>query len=440
MKTTEQRIKQINNMSCVFVIIEIIAIIATLIGVLGKFMSLLIFGGSMIVVCLVAIILINKPLNKLKMQNEMELEQKATEKKNQFWANGEWIFPCKKFYELCEEKGVTNLESSYARQKANQIAKNILSKHTIPAEYHSIYVSDALIEEYFAKGKKIIEDKKLKEQKKQEEYNTVPHRGTPNDNQKQSIAMAKKLVKEHGTDKRRAMLIDSRNTLNKEIKKKEEVVKAMRELGVILSTSAYQEKPKDWALLGGIASGVAGAGAGMAVALDTMAENERIEVRNAQNRAAVTKISADIYSSSFDVEVSIEDMKEAEKILDKEIKLLDEKLVLKDVSAGELKKALKVTSKSIVKTDTNILEITLTVRNSYTPDVPDSVRITTDGMLIADVYLEGVTVGKAFLPLPLYGIECKTSEKIVGYCEHYMNKGGEYSIRINDYKLWAMEL
>lgn len=59
-------------------------------------------------------------------------------------------------------------------------------------------------------------------------------------------------------------------------------LKAMRELGHIIEHSVYQEKEKDWALLGGIADGIAGPAAGIATAAQAMQDNQRIKAENAK--------------------------------------------------------------------------------------------------------------------------------------------------------------
>ena len=61
-------------------------------------------------------------------------------------------------------------------------------------------------------------------------------------------------------------------------------IDAMRTLGTLMQQSVYQEKEKDWAILGGIAEGIAGPAAGIVTAANAMKENERIREQNAANR------------------------------------------------------------------------------------------------------------------------------------------------------------
>jgi len=64
----------------------------------------------------------------------------------------------------------------------------------------------------------------------------------------------------------------------------QEGIAAMRQLGIIMQQSVYQEKEKDWAVLGGIADGIAGPAAGIVTAANAMQDNVRIRAENAARR------------------------------------------------------------------------------------------------------------------------------------------------------------
>ncbi len=66
-------------------------------------------------------------------------------------------------------------------------------------------------------------------------------------------------------------------------------IQAMREIGVMMERSVYQEKEKDWAIHGGIAQGIAGPIAGIAAAANTMQENAKIQAQNAARREWAAK-------------------------------------------------------------------------------------------------------------------------------------------------------
>lgn len=345
---------------------------------------------------------------------------------------GKWEFPCDEFYDSCIQKGVKEVDSSFYFQKALIIARNIIASKEVPIEYHEMYLTEKQIKLYFSIGKENAEIKR-------NEWISTPHQAKPNETQRRNIELAQKLASAYGLQKRKTMLSDSLESVNEEIKKKQEGEDALRQLSFILASSAKEEKPKDWAILGGIANGIAGAGAGIAVALDAMEENKRIEARNQRNREAVMNLSADIYSSSFEVSTSIGQLRTARDMLSNEIKKTDEKVVLDDVKGSVLYNALELCSVEIFKTKNNILEVELTLNNSFVPDVPEGVHIVIDGVLSADIFANNIKVGSVYIPLPLYGIECGKKETVVGYCKYYMPEEQSYSFKINKYNLWAME-
>lgn len=74
--------------------------------------------------------------------------------------------------------------------------------------------------------------------------------------------------------------------------KYQEGIEAIRQLGLIMQQSVYQERKNDWAVLGGIAEGIAGPAAGIATAVNAINENARIEAENTARREWGTKQNA----------------------------------------------------------------------------------------------------------------------------------------------------
>ena len=89
-------------------------------------------------------------------------------------------------------------------------------------------------------------------------------------------------------------------------------IDAMRQLGNIIQNSAYQEKEKDWAILGGVADGIAGPGAGFATAVDTMIDNERIKAENAARRENAAKQNMYYQKLAFEAELNSPTVKSRE--------------------------------------------------------------------------------------------------------------------------------
>lgn len=95
------------------------------------------------------------------------------------------------------------------------------------------------------------------------------------------------MIKEHGETEYNQKKLSALRGLDKyhEMDEAEAVaylkgLEAMRTLGMAIEQSVYQEKEKDWAIMGGIADGIAGPFAGAATAMDAMQDNLRIRAEN----------------------------------------------------------------------------------------------------------------------------------------------------------------
>ena len=149
----------------------------------------------------------------------------------------------------------------------------LVCKAEVPPQYHSLYVNQEILDGIFQNGKK---KHKVKEAEKEAEQHK-PRQGKLSETEYQHIELSQSLRPLFGIDKRIYMIEDAIQRINKKITDYKKGQEAIKELGIMLSTSVKQEKKKDWALLGGIAEGIAGPGAGIVVAGSAIAENIEIE-------------------------------------------------------------------------------------------------------------------------------------------------------------------
>lgn len=246
--------------------------------------------------------------------------------------------------------------------------------------------------------------------------------------------MEKRLVSKDVYSKRKTLL--QQEEKNKEIAKKigfdkydaikseipkldiDEIVK----LGAAFESSVYQEKEKDWALLGGIASGIGGVGAGIATATRVMQENEKIRERNAEARRWAAKQSKEITDLAMKGAATAR-----ERISDFEGYLYGCKAVATE-SIDELFSHL-----SIRKTFGEVDEATgaFNVKVEWSNKSDKHI----DGSLVALFYSSGgKCVGCAYLPLPLDGT-MGGSGVLTGVCAYPMAKEW-HKITIKPYSLW----
>lgn len=381
---------------------------------------------------------------KQRRENERKAEEERRKKESLVSAlkNGQWEFPAREFYMRCAEKGIKNLDDKFYLQKARLLAEELFQKHGIPVVHRANYSTDELLTKAFNEAKEAIEkeeaEKKALERKKQEEWDRTPHTGKCSKEESQAIMAARKISQMKGTQKRRALLEDNLALLKQKIDDDAAAKRAMKILGAAISDAAYVEKPKDWAVAGGIASAIAGPAAGVAVAMNAMEENKAIAARNEANRNAAMALGSSVEAAAMTIGGS--DMGTKYLATEAEIEALKEKVVLDDVSSAELEKLVEITSCSAIKNENNVVKVTFDLKNNFVADVPEDVRIVVDGMYVAEIFAGDTCVGQVDIPLPLYGVECGKTAQVTGYCTKYMEEEQEYTVKIKKASLWAMEL
>lgn len=407
----------------------IIGMVAIIIGAIGQIFVLLGLGA---VVALISFVLLfgvgTKRTKKLNEQKAAIYEQER-QQKQQLWEEGKWEFPCQEFYNVCIEKGVQNIKSTFYLQKAVMIAKNF-----VPSAYHHIYISEALVSKYFSEGKALEATAKVV----RETESRKPRKGKLSEAEYQYVRLSQALRPLLGIDKRISMINDAISRINKKIHDYEEGQKAIREVGFLLSTSVAQEKTKDWAFLGGLAEGLAGPGAGIAVAANAIAENAAIEQRNAQARQAATETIRSLYADASELSTNISDLINEKKLMWHYLSEASEKVVMQQYSTDEIFKKLSFSS-SVAKTgEDGGLKLTIIVSNEFKADVPENVRVAVDGTLSAKIYFEGTYVDTVCVSLPLFGVSRK--EEVIMYTEQYVEADGIYSVEITPNNLWVVEV
>ena len=152
-------------------------------------------------------------------KEEKQAQQKKQEQINkamQQYKDATWRFPTRKFYEHCTQNGIKALNNSYSLEKAKLLAITIMRSEKIPVpdEYHHLYITPEKLGEYFQMGKKETMNLVASEKRKQEAWNSTPHKASPNESQKTLLSLAQKLRSLRGIEKRRMMLNSSLEKLD----------------------------------------------------------------------------------------------------------------------------------------------------------------------------------------------------------------------------------
>ena len=363
-------------------------------------------------------------------------KQERIDKLNQQIKDGEWVFPAEKFYQLCYDSHATILDNEFSIRKATQIAEQVI-KDTAPEidlANCGEYLKKESLEASLKKGQilaKEAEERKVLAQKQ-------PRNANPNEPEKTFIERVSKLVYLSGTGKREKMLENLSADYIFAIARIVEGRQALAQLGMIYASQ--QQKESSWAVMGGIAEGIAGPGAGIIAASQTIANNRKIQEHNAAIRKASMDIMSGIPNLVGDTIKLHEERNKIEKAWDE----AKTKVVLSKPTAEEVWQNLNVGKATVKKNPSGVLTVSIPVslKTPFVLDVPDNVRMVVDGVLRAEVWFEDKRVDTVYFPLPIYGIPHNMTAEIIldGMCGRSVEYDGEYTVKIGDYhNLWIME-
>ena len=365
--------------------------------------------------------------------------QKNAERLKQI-QSGKWDFPAEKFYNLCKNQAkLTSMDNEYSLIKAKRIAEKYMEKDLIDPSYYEPYFTSEKLKFYFEKGKILAEEKAQKNLQRKEGEKHLVIKGNPTKEEKTFLDRAAVLSSLYGNKKRKAMLanlISDYDVKINELKKGEEALK-------ILGTAflAQQQKETSWSIMGGIADGIAGPAAGLAVAAETMANNRKIQEHNTSMRNAAMAIMSGapkLSGNRYALEI------EQEKI-NQQITKADNKISLTNPDATAIWEKLQIKDVTITKTSSKILAATMTVslKESLELDVPDNVRMVIDGIVKGRIFVDNIFVGDVLFPLPIYGIPTKKGAEFIldGFCKNSTKTPGEYVLKLNEKQnLWVIEV
>ena len=306
------------------------------------------------------------------------------------------------FYEECKENDITDLKSEKEIQKATLIAK----KYNIPfTDIKELYrEADAAL---------------IAEQKKEKEA----HLAEMKEEEKVQYGILTKYLNYTGRDKKIAILSDERiYELN--------VAHAL-DKGTQAQINSLMQREHDWAIHGGIASGIAGGAAGAATAMNIQAKNAEIRAQN----DAIRKEYEPLRRYRHEQEVEHEKIA---KEIEKDIEAAKVKLVQEDTN-GDLFSRLIFTNVKLKKSDTGTCTVTASVSmDIHNPiKIFDDVDAVIDGSINAEIYDGDELIGTAPIVLPKDGIQGVV--KVTGMCLFCGVFGKKYTVKFTNRKLWAIE-
>lgn len=380
-------------------------------------------------------------INKHKLGRELEEEEKKVqdwkekifaerEKINQQVKEGTWEFPVEPFYAACKEASVTTLETEYGISKAKLIASDIMFNAGVYRDNQKLYLKPHVLKKYFAEGQ-ILAGDTVKQQKQ-------PRDASPTEEERTFIRRAAELAPLSGIDKRREMLAFLWGEYSTKIRAVQEGQEALMQLGMIYA--GQQQKEGDWAIVGGIASGIAGPIAGIMAASETIANNSKIREHNEAMRKASMDIMSGIPSLAGN-EFKLE--RERDEISKQQMEIWN-KVVLSSITSEDIWANIQLGKPEVKKNASGVLAVSLpvSIKKPFILDVPENIVMVVDGTIKGEVWFEDKLVGEVFFPLPLYGIPTNMTADVTldGMCGRFVKYDGKYTVKIADKQsLWIME-
>lgn len=358
-------------------------------------------------------------------KSKIEEEKKAEQLK--LYASGNWTVPTDKFYEKCKKEKIENLDDDFYIKKASLVIDRLLKSEGVPQKYNYKYNSTENIKKYFSEGKEIVEERL------HQEYIT-PKKIELSDEEKTEQKFLTSLRYEKGTSKREKMLSKIIKNLESEIDALDTAAVAMREIGNAIRLSPAQQSKIDWATLGGIASGIAGSMAGLAIAQQAIEQNKRIDEQNAKNREYAHNMWKKFNDDALETSVKSSYLKDELTPYKKKMEKLHNIVVMDEISQKELFQSLEIKGK-VAKN-----KVLVNIKNNYIPNVPQNVKMVMDGTITAKITCDGILVDRVVIPLPLDGIECNSG---MAECYNYISKKmvgtRKYIVEFKANNLWVME-
>lgn len=297
------------------------------------------------------------------------------------------------FYKMCKERGVVNMKSQTARDKVKSIAEQL-----------DILESD--LESYFEEANAFGKKQELVEMKK---------------NERQAQSALTRYANLVGRRKKNAMLRDMIALKNAE---KDEL------FSPVFDSERAKKREHDWAIHGGIASGIAGPIAGLAAAVDVINKNAEIRENNAKLTELQFKYLGAVSGQVRRIEREIEE-------LEGEISSCKKKVISK-TEGEEIMNNLTIVSKEIAISETGSFLIKASVKCKSEVKIKDKISGVVDGTIAADLYQKDKLVGTALMTLPLDGVGC-SAVGVEGIGLGKAKCGVDYKLIYRPHNLWEIE-
>ena len=223
----------------------------------------------------------------------------------------------------------------------------------------------------------------------------------------------------YGRDKRIAIL-------------QEKIWECERSLGntKYLDADTGTMKEKDWAVAGGIATGLAGGAAGVATALDVQRHNAEVRDYNAQVRSFTASLNHIMYEQERVARSNLSgykhELEHAQSVL------------VSDMKMEQLKPYVRIKEETLSKRETGTIDFKIKLESKRLPAIYENKSTVLDGVVRADFCYNGEVKGTAYVPLTTYGLRGSSTMECDGMCAG-LDSDKDYTMNLSFKSLWLME-
>ncbi len=423
------------------VVFLVLALLCTLVGP--------IFGGNIVgliigitgVTCLPMIFILYRNILTPNFNSAVAAAQREEAEQNRIRTieSGGFEFPVAEFYEKCVKEDYTEFEGAYNQKKIKMIADAILEANNIPAEHYHVYDSPEMLKKYLKQGRDMTLDEETRLAKEKAEAAKIPHDARLRDKEKQVIEFQESLKNAYGHEKRRLYIEPALKTVTDQINSFRKMKEFEGKMADYSRKIGNKNTERSWAVMGGIAEGLAGPAAGVAAAANTMRKNEEARQRKQDWYDIADQFERDsMRSRDWDRIFALE---EKQREMQKELDQVKLRVVFDEIDRDTIAKSLEVLEEDVhARHNESPLEISVRIKNHFKPkNVPENASFMVDGTYVCEVYAGKMLVDSIILPLPKDGIPCGGEDVATGLCGKYATNQEPYTIKLKPNKLWVME-
>lgn len=409
----------------------IIASILMIAGIAVMFMNIDSYGLFLGILIVAAGFLCGFIANKMaqaKVQREKDAEaEQARRKAGQLLTqleNKTWKFPVNAFKDKCAALNVNDISSAANTQRAKLIATEVLKSENIPERFHDYYTSKEQLAVYFQ------EINREKEKKAEVELWEKQHKVR----QEESALSAEctRFANYFGQEKSIRICENKIAYYNRIIRECESEEARIRKGGHDLNTLSKQ-KEHDWAVHGGIASGIAGPAAGLATAIDIQRKNEAIRQHNDNITTAVAALTLSSLEAVWERKSSAKSSLGywTEKLEEAKLLLIEER------DEKDLLARLKPSVKKYETSVTGAVKIQVQVQATQNLYIYEDVPAVIDGSIQVQLQHNNKVVGTAICTIDYNGTT--TNQTLSCICVKPSEKSNAYTFKFVPNHLWAVE-